>query len=734
MMPFILSLQQRSVEPEPEPEPEPVQLELAEMDGYIEFTGAQTLMADASSNSSSERLYAPRIIYHNGRSYFAYASHQDAPPYGQVRLLTFDGQRGFDKPRVAGTTLPRFSAGAGVPPAPPTGDTHTVPSIFVSPDPDDGLIEKIQILQEHTHLSPFDRYQQDADYSTTTLQDTIGINLAYAHPLTKPDGHPIIWCRGGDIAGSSNHLYSIYVVDSSNYAKGLASATPRRITQKEGTGLWHYAGIPFGYYRVGNKFFLLISRRTGTQDAGTYTDVRWNRFYLVTTEDFITFTNYPGTFSHDTSVDGLLTGAILETNFMYHTMDDPNYQGRVPVAGISSEGFFCDINGAANEDGSYVFIYYDGSGTLIKKAVSIPDIETRATSAQPGSFAHMMVYSQTDIRVIVYRTVGSYTRPYWYQTTNLGDSWTNLGDLAAGIENTTLRAMLHNDIFQIPKNKNFPVWFTQSDTVTTLTKKVWAKVWAWGSIQPIPSPAIVAATDLNYNSLGLFHYKANASNLVLSGANVTTMTDLFGLRNATGVNNPQFVTDHITTNGTNQYFTIPATGIASLARMTFSVVAKLVSGQTSVFLSISDTSSTNEYYNFTLTSAGAISVRQNNPTAVIAPGQDLIADSNYHILTFVLTDKTAYLYVDNSLQYITPDATTEDNYALFGKGPGHITTVNAVRIGMRDSSSGDAFYQVDFKEMVGYGAALPIAALDSINKKLADDHGITLQSHYKIPA
>lgn len=737
---FFATLKRRTPDPPPEPEGLP---ELTIGSGYVLFTSEESWYR----KGTVELLFTPSMLYKNGKTYFPYQSRVTVSPHGQIRMLVFDENQGFDRPVTVGDLMPLHPTGVG--------DTHVQPAFGFFPDPTDSDIEKIYITQERTHLSPFYVYKGiNGDYSRFTTAFQIGVNLAYTNILTKVDGHPIIVCRGGDTAsGDANHTYAICVVDSTNYFEGLDTATPRQITQKEGQGLWHYPYLPFGHQRWGNKFFILISRRTGQADGGTtptpITNESTHKFYLVVTEDFINFENYqsahglPGAFTHDTG-GGLLTGTILQTNYQYHATNATAIQGRVQCAGMSSEGRFYAICGTPDGDGTYLFIYYDHiTGGVIKKPISIPDMWEWDLDLPTNSFYHLMVMSESDIRCIMYKNIGGFRKVVLIKTVDKGDSWVELGDMIPEITDQDMVVDLPNNVMTIPRDKNFPAFFSYVVDGPTDNRVVIGKLAAWGDIQPMSGESVTAASDMNYLTFNRRHYKCVDASITRSGNNVTALTDLFGNGNATGVNNPQWNgSDTITMlAGSSRHFIIgSSTDVVNADVFTILAVVKMVPATAAVIFNCSVNSASNQYVELLVGADGYVYYRCTDTNTGTFYGSDNIDDGEFHVIGMSVDGRAGgpvHLYVDGRLQYVRTTMTNDQaGWGVVGQGPNGVGTsgANVARIASRDLSTTDVYYSFDFKEMVMWNAVLPWTTLRSKMKKLCDDHSITFLNQYQIPS
>lgn len=710
IMPFILSLPVRA---QAEPEPEPESTELVLSDDAVEFSGTELKMDFGSTSVNTALYYRPRLVHHLGKTYFNYNDRDSVLPYQQSRLLVFDNERGFDVPRPIG----RGRSGA---------ETHSVSTLVA----DGG---RVYSIQEDLHDSPMRviRSLADYDYGAFTFPFSIGSVLSYAHFVKKADGNFLLWTRG--IAYPTTNYYSLHITESS--AGFETWGTPRRVSSRP-TGndpnLRHYPFLPWGRVTVGGKIYLVFSCRKDNATPNFY------RHHILTTPDSgedcgKVFSNVEETFSHDFDVSGAFADSVAATNFAFFTADNDDVQGFSPIVGIGPEGQVYTVITGTDGIGYFFKYFVPGEGWTTKE-ILIGSLETLAAGATASQFSYITAHSHDDIRMVVRIQVGSDVRPYWFKTTNQGTSWQNLGDMRPSFTGT-IYPLIPENYLEIANNENFAFLFSREDDVYTGGAMLHCCVAAKGTIQAIPGVEIEPAVSMNYESTGLFHYIANASNLVLSGSNVTTKTDLFGLRDATGVNNPQFDTDHITTNGTTSRFTISATGLASLATLVYMVVARRIPGQLSIFLSLSDTASNNEYTEFQIAADGRPAHRMTNSITLITMAENAITDELDHVLTFIVAGLNTYIRVDGALQLVQYNAGIDTNhYAIAGTGPSSITTVNAVRQGMRDTNSADIFSQTYVKEELLFSGVMPTSEIEAREKKLCEDHGIAFQNQFQIPA
>lgn len=713
VVPFLLSLSSRQQESDPTPEPEPTDFVFG--DGYVQFTGAQLRLDGVVDGKQTSHYYFPKMLYYQGRTYFPYVSKYSEVPYSQARVLVFDDQLGFDRPRTVGAPVA-------------VSDTHSITSIEASGD-------NIYITQENPHDTPLVVYKSfdNLDYTNYNTPFTIGTKVSYTHYIEQADGTFVNWARGYQVGDTG--YYGIWITKSSSGFETWGSQI--QITARP-TGndsfLRHYPFLPWSRVKVGNKYFTLIACR---KDDGELTGSIWfYRFYVLTTEDFNIYTNLEGTYSRNVSSDGVITDALLSANFKYHEMDTDETQGYSPVVGISPTGNFYSCIKNSNGTG-YSFKYYDGSWH--SKAISISDLDEASITALP--FYYLTCHSDNNIWMTVYLVDGGFVRPHWFKTTNQGTSWEDLGDMLPEVNDKSVRFLPPSNLTDIPLNKNFACHFSYDDPVSTGMRALVCKVAAFGVVQEIPGLTATPASSANYNSQGIFHYKAVAADITQSSNNVTSINDKFGIRNAAGTNNPVWNgTDAILVTGADseRFSLASVAGIAALSSLTIMFVAKKVVAVNSLLMTMTNTAAASQQLTFAFTGSAAqtpmLFFNFNNTRHV--RGQDLVDDGNYHIATFVIRKNVIELYVDGKLQFFATDTSpTTDNLSVWqqiGKGPNEITGMNSIKIGMRDLTT-DSFTSVDFKEVVGYSGTLPLEEMIAQHARLCADHGITYQNQFQVP-
>ncbi len=692
---------------------------ITQRSGYVDFAAADLNMSSVSG-VDTELYDAPRLIYNSGKTYFAYQSKYDVLPFGQAKLLVFDEDAGFDRP-------------VNVSIVPPITDTHNIPAIAI----DNNII---YIVQEHTHDTPIKVYKSDTslDYGSFTQPFNIGTELSYPHLVKNADGNWAMWSRG--IAAPTANYYSIHATKASAGFETWGGQV--RITSRptgEDPLLRHYPGMPFGRYRADGFIHLLINYRKDDGVSGG--SVWFHKYYYLKTPDsgadfMNVFYNETETFFHTISIDGILSDAILATNFSYHQTNNNTTSGFTPCVGLGSNGNAYRIVGNAGRTG-FSFIYYD-AGVKVEKAVNINDLSTSASQLVTQlPFSYMMVHSDDNIEVVVYQLLGGLVRPHLFKTRDKGDTWIDLGDMCPEVSDRNLRVQLPNNIFDIPADSNFPIYYTYFGV--GIQKGTIGKVAALGTVQTMAGDSVTGAEPPTTN--GLFRYRCQSANMTRSGNNVTQLNDIFGIRNAPCNANPQW-------NGSNQVtflssslqkFT-PATPstLVNQTALTFFFVGKNVSGIVQYMLSFTHSTDDEARMSFNLTTAGKAEVYYDEGFSignVLVTSQDNIDDGNLHLVTIVLDGvKRTDIYIDGKLQYGQPSgATTLAEWQNIGVGPADLNSKNIV-VGASQNRGTDFYADLILAEERLYSGAMRLSDLRPAMKKLCDDYGITFRSQYQLPA
>lgn len=697
--------------------------------GYSELVPEYAMVDAGQSSGNAAFFYWPRLYYHSGKTYFTYGNKDATLPFQQAALIVYDSQRGIDRPVIVGNV-------------PAVTDTHNVPALAIDNN-------RIYIVQENTHDTPLQVYKSAAnlDYGNFTVNPTFGTKTSYTH-LTEMDGGGWFdWARG--YTPNDTGYYSIWIMKSPTDFESWGSQI--QVTQRP-TGddpfLRHYPFMPTGYYKENGWIHTIIACR---KDDGELTGDVWHyRFFHLKTPSSgadcgNVWSNAEETISHSISVDGILSDADLQADFMFHEMDTTETDGFPPVTGIGPTGNFYSIIRDSDGSDAYSFKYFDGSWHT--KAISISDLTV--FSANP--FFYLLPRSDNYITVLAYRTIGGFQRPYLYVTTNQGDSWTSLGDLCPEVNDRNLNFLMVANACYTPALQNFLAVFSYTDTVDTARRGFIFKQAAFGVLQDVPAVSVTAATDMVVSGVtGLWDYECVSAHMSRSGNNVTSLNDKFGVRNASGSNNPQWDGVDLVTclAASSQRFTLASpANLINKSGMTVIGVAKFTTGVNSFILTFTNTANSNSHLTLSILTANALGThpatiaKQTDPgtsiDAIGTHGQDDIDDGGKHVFVWIWDGRAKEeLRIDGKRQYVqrvVADTLTE--WQAFGDGPAQLVTApNVVNIAMRDTNS-DTYRDLTFATLTGYDGVVPSEAIHSIEKFLCTKYSITynFQDQFEIP-
>ena len=661
-------------------------------------------------NGSTRMFWYPAMLHHDGKTYRV--MHHDAStgfPYGWVRMLIFDNQRGFVRPVLMGNILTGY-------------DGHYIPIIEVAPDPSTGF-DTIYVVQEDLHDSPLNVWKSrgDNEWSKFTQLTDIGTELSYPHILRKDNGNRFIWSRG------MSPEFDIYVTEASN--KFETWGAQLRVSESplpDALERRHYPAVPFGYQKANGKWNLLITARRDTNEA-------YYRHYWVETDDTLrTFTNVQGTWSRHIVNDGILTDVILAANAKYFESAAETTNGGFPCAGMSADGLRCVlVRGSDGTLANSSFMYYSGGWQSKPFGVHVPNL---FDGPLHGVGEYLMVFSETDIRVVVWIDDGTYKKPHLYQTTDLGDTWNDILDFGAGI-NASLGLSLPVNIMDISPNENFEIQLSEWSINDAAI--IHRKVSAWNTIQAIPAVNVTAATSMNWNSTGLFHYRMRNGEITKSGHSISAATDQFGIRNATtSGGSPQWdggnFASFVAASSMSMVVGTPAS-LVNQNPCTFICVGKFTEG--CVILNFSQSSVNNKALSFKVEGDGVVSYQIFNATAFQVRGQDNVMDGNPHVIVITLDGRAnPHIWVDGKKQYFEtalPGASALWTSSM-GKGPSAISGLNVVNIARIDFTT-DIYSTFSLGEMAFFSDVLPTEEILARCKMLCTDYGITFQTEYAVP-
>lgn len=699
---ILLNQHKGTPTPPPDPEPPDDSPQLVWSEDAVSYTGYES---HAGTLASGHNLYSPRAWWHDGKTYILFHGNYVDDGFGQGYLLVYDENNGIiGMFRVTSTE--------------PIADSHTTPSMIVD---NNGVVF---VFQERTHGSPIDIYKGHFN-DFALLSEKIGgsgATLGYMNILKDENGNGISWCRFG--TGSIRHQC---VVEATNGFENWLDE--RRLSTSPGSPLAHYVMVPYYAQLVGDWWYVTNCERE--DDLVTFQGW-WQKYYVYRTpkegpERFVVFYNLLGDeFSHDTTGDNYLTKGIMDTNFRYYNAGGTTTNGWIPISTVGPNGEFYSVTGDG-EGGMVFHSIIDRVLTTIPLNISnyTSDLTSQASAAKSLAYLHNRLELVMDIEV------GGISKSYFFTSLNGGTTWSAGVDMVPEDSVGTSAFVMPMNYLEIPDNRNFLMVFFENDAVTANTRKMWVKRAAKGALQS-ESPTMVTVPDSYYDAFNVFHYVAADGQITRSGNNVTGLTDQFGLRNATGTNNPQWNgSDAITMNGTSNYFTIPVSG-QNREKFTLFAIARGSGSSQSNLLTFADNTSASRFLAFavydTIADSACVTFRDDAGRNLKEIGQDVTNDDQWHALAFVLDARCKVdIYIDGKKQFYENDGYTAGITDFAKRGKSNFGgTFNSIRIGSRDTNGTDLFYPVSFKEMILKNTVYDYETFRGLYKKIADAHGITL--------
>lgn len=734
-MAFIQSLSYTA--PTEEPEPDPIDLVLG--DQVVTYTGAQTL---AGVLAGVQNLYQPKMLWHNGKTYYNYHGIYQSEGLGQGYILVYDEKDGLSKPYRIGNTqvLNSYSS---------QPDTHTQPNMQI--DNDGNLF----MFQERTHDSPIDIYKGSSFTNMELLAEKINpgtgatAESSYHQMIKLPNGNGWSWCRMTGLfeAYAGGHGASVEASDGfeswGSLIRNTTNPDPVGFYPPSGTGKTrHYPILP--YYRQiakieGDDHIICIRvQRVDNFSTGQGT---WHKFYIhgtpVGTGRGTIFKNLLGTpYSQDVSAANYMDETDLDTNFLFYNSGSESNNAMIPVSTVSLFPKVYIVTGDANTGNLLLHIIDIAARTLVTKSLNITGYHVYDPSVGQGTSLQHMAYIEDG----QYLEVGigidypaSVIKIHLFRSYDDGDTFEDQGDMFPEIATSTTRVTFPMNYHAIPNNRNFMVTTHDTDLVTANTQITYVKRAAKGAIQA-ETPRIVVPAASFSDAFNFFDYAFENADLTKTGNNITSVTDRFGLRNATGVSNPQWDTvNAFVLNGTSSHFTIPTTGFSGLTKCTFFALVSLTELRTTNIFEITD--ATSGYVRWNLYDAGVGNtpsfIHKIPASATLRDhGQYVVGLNEWVLLGGVVDGRCrADLFINGAKQH----------YQHFGystlahyqkRGTLSYGTISSVRIGMQNLSS-DAWYPLSGKRLMMKSTVYDHETYRSLEKKIADLYGITLNYGYQ---
>src|SRR5690606_29348275 len=148
-----------------------------------------------------------------------------------------------------------------------------------------------------------------------------------------------------------------------------------------------------------------------------------------------------------------LTETILN-NYKYYDSGGEGNNSFIPMATIGSNGTFYCVTGDENS-GDLLFHYIIQGEEQITKSLNIPDIVVFDPSTQQVNAVKHIAQVGDYIELVVLIDEGSVNKPHLFRSTDLGDTWTDFGDMIPEIESTVSIVKFPDNYLDIPANRNF---------------------------------------------------------------------------------------------------------------------------------------------------------------------------------------------------------------------------------------------------------------------------------------
>lgn len=731
-MAFIQSLSYTA--PTEEPEPDPIDLVLG--DDVVTYTGAQTLAGDLAG---VQNLYQPKMLWHNGKTYYNYHGIYQSEGLGQGYILVYDEKDGLLKPvRIGNTQVLNSYSGAP--------DTHTQPNMQI--DNDGNLF----MFQERTHDSPIDIYKGSSFTNMELLAEKINpgtgatAESSYHQMIKLPNGNGWSWCRMTGLfeAYAGGHGASVEASDGfeswGSLIRNTTNPRPVAVYPPVGTEKTrHYPILPYYRQIVDDKIVCIRVQRVDNFSTG---QGLWHKFYIHTTPvgtgRGLVFDNLIGTpYSQDVSAANYMDETDLDDNFLFYNSGSSSNNAMIPVATVSLFPKVYIVTGDANTGNLLLHIINMTARTLVTKSLNITGYHVYDPDTGQGMAVRHLAFIEDG----QYLEVGiemdypsSVIKTHLFRSYDDGDAFEDQGDMTPDISTTAYRLTFPMNYHSIPNGRNFMVTLHGPDLVTSNTQITYVKRAAKGAIQ-VETPRIVVPAANFSDAFDFFDYAADDASIVRSGNNITTLVDQFGLRNATGVSNPQWDTvNAFVLNGTSSHFTIPTTGFSGLTKCTFFALVSLTEVRTCDIFEITDATSGYVRWNLVDTNTGVSTpsfVHKIPASTTLRDYGQYAPGLNEWVLLGFVTDGRCRtdIFVNGAKQHYQHFGySTLTHYQK--RGTLNYGTISSVRIGMQNLSS-DAFYPLSGRRLMMKNTVYDFETYRSLEKKIADLYGITLNYGYQ---
>lgn len=577
----------------------------------------------------------PRMVWHNGKTYFAYVHKAETDVAdatdtgGRLTLITYDENYGLSRP-------------VGILNRQSDYDTHHAPTWYI-----DNATGQLRIVMEsHHNIDPLmivkNRTIGD-DLIWQVTANTIGTNSGGSGYPTYPNIYnengvfTLISQVDNTDAGFNKNITGDFEGAWSNDAK---------ITTRDADEPYHYVtGVFNGHKSVGNRVVFTVSARSNDVTPN------WFRKYLIKAEVLaggITYYDFDESFSKTSR----LTVSEQNTNFKYYNTAGSTSQGYTPQPSLDDDGNFYDFSG--NGLGGYVFAYWlNGASSPVTKTITLPGSPTLLDGNDGGATGNgqnspcvlILPYSTADVRIFVRHVSGLYRKCIEYKTTDLGTTWTLVGDPFSDINDDIHSIVVPYNVFDIPTNRNFVI-VGRADNNPTWSNLYFKKA-ARGTIQSEtggnPYTAVTAYTASEYDALQVRSYYIETGKITSTGTTCNSLIDQSPSAlnvNSSGspVLNSSVTPAYVTLDGTNDYFSLPITGLTALTEGTIIAVVRFPSGAAGngSFLNASKNTVTNHFRQWIWNADDVVRFNQSyGGNTVDVKGKTTLSRSDFYIIAFV---------------------------------------------------------------------------------------------------
>lgn len=249
--------------------------------------------------------------------------------------------------------------------------------------------------QTNVHNAPIDVYKSNLTNdirSGFTKLDSIAGENAYPQAF-RTIGGKTAFCVRQFPEGVGNFNLSVQISDA-----GIEGTFTQTLITENTVGYRHYNVVPLIY---GNptKHYLISALRNDNAGAVYFAQA------VYVTEDFETYSNVDGTFSKNISVDGELTMAEIEANFIVNgstANDTVNFEVASAIQ-INNTLYFSTTKAGTTD--KHIFKITD-DGTVTSEIINIPDLITAGRNP-------ILYYNGVKIVLSVRCSDGSSTKELW---------------------------------------------------------------------------------------------------------------------------------------------------------------------------------------------------------------------------------------------------------------------------------------------------------------------------------